>query len=523
LRIVIRVDASAAIATGHVMRCLTLASALRQRGAAVSFICREHPGHLCGLIEERGFPVSRLPAPRADVRGAAGPAHAAWLGASWEEDAEQTRSALAAMGEKPDWLVVDHYALDRRWESALRASAGRLMAIDDLADRAHDCDLLLDQNMVAKMHARYAGKVPEACVLLLGTDYALVQPIFAELRTRAPSAQEPVRRIFIYFGGVDSDNLTGRTLSAFIGLKRPDIEVDAVFSASAPHAQALRRLAAAHKNIHLHSGLLTLAPLMVRADVAVGAGGATSWERLCLGLRSIVVTTAENQRSTTEELARRDLICWLGPKEKADEAAFARELDAMIGGRSSRRCPAPFDGRGVDRVSAALTVTGASPLRVRYVKPQDEGLLLEWANDSETRRNSLSPDRIAAETHHAWFVNYLSRSDDRRLCIVETTDGVALGQVRFTRHEQDWEVHYAIGPAYRGRGLGRPLLEAALESLSSDIPGVAIFGRVKDSNLRSRRIFESLGFDVRPKSPAGTTIYQRTFGRTAAGARIKGK
>ncbi len=509
MRIVIRVDASLAIATGHVMRCLTLACALRQRGALVSFICREHPGHLCDLLEERGFPVSRLPAPRADVHADGGLAHSAWLGTSWQEDAEQTRAALKG---KPDWLVVDHYALDTRWEKKLRPSVGRIMVIDDLADRVHDCELLLDQNLVAGVHSRYDGKAPEECALLLGPNYALIQPIFSELRTRVPSNEGPVRRIFVYFGGVDADDLTGRALSAFISLKRPDIEVDAVISTTSPHAVALRRMTEPHRNIRLHAGLLTLAPLMVKADLAIGAGGATSWERLCLGLRAIVVATADNQCPTTEELDRRGFIRWLGYKDKVDEAALARELEGMIQGRSLRRCAATIDGKGVDRVSTALTVTATAPLRVRFVRPEDEGLLLEWANDHTTRRNSLAPDCISEQTHHAWFAPYLCRSEDRRLCIVETSGGVGLGQVRFTRHEKDWEVHYAIGPAYRGRGLGRPLLEAALESLNRDIPGVTIFGRVKDSNLRSRKIFESLGFDIRPGSQAGTRVYQRGFG-----------
>ena len=508
MRIVIRVDASRDIATGHVMRCLTLASALRHRGASVSFVCREHPGHLCGLIEERGFSVSRLPPPRA-ASGADGDlAHSSWLGASWRDDAQQT---IGALGGRPDWLVVDHYALDRRWEGELRPSVGGIMAIDDLADRAHDCDLLLDQNLVAHMHERYNGKVPEACALLLGTDYALLQPMFSELRSRVPPAEGAVRRLLIYFGGVDSDDLTGRALSAFLTLKRPDIQADVVFSSGSAHADALRKRAAGHANVRLHSGLLTLAPLMFQADMAVGAGGATSWERLCLGLRCLVVTTAENQRAVAEELHRRGLINWLGRKEDLDEAALAREMSRMIEGLSPRRVASALDGKGVERVSVALTLNDSVPLRVRFVRPHDEGILLDWANDLTTRRNSLAPDRIGEETHRAWLANYLCRSDDRRLCIVETTDGVALGQVRFTRQERVWEVHYAIGPAYRGRGLGRPLLEAALESLIRDVPGATIYGRVKDSNLRSCKIFESLGFAVRPGPQSGTRIYQRAY------------
>jgi spore coat polysaccharide biosynthesis predicted glycosyltransferase SpsG len=169
---------------------------LRERGAAVFFICREHDGHLCDLIEERGFAVSRLPASKAGLFQAENtPAQAAWLGASWQEDAEQTRVAIEASGAKPDWLVVDHYAIDQRWERTLRTSAWRIMSIDDLADRAHDCDLLLDQNLVAQMYTRYRSKVPAACGLLLGPEYALLQTSYAELYDRVPPREGPIRRI----------------------------------------------------------------------------------------------------------------------------------------------------------------------------------------------------------------------------------------------------------------------------------------------------------------------------------------
>ncbi|HPZ14727.1 MAG TPA: UDP-2,4-diacetamido-2,4,6-trideoxy-beta-L-altropyranose hydrolase, partial [Bacillota bacterium] len=208
LHIVIRTDASPAIGTGHVMRCLTLANALARKGVGVSFICREHEGNLCDLIEEQGFTVHRLPAPESSFEADATPAHAAWLGAAWQEDARQTGAVIRTLGIKPTWLVVDHYGLDYRWEEALRPLVGRIFVIDDLADRAHDCDLLLDQNLFADMQTRYAGKVPADCRLLLGPEYALLQPIYAELHDRIPPREGPVRRILISFGGADRDNLT---------------------------------------------------------------------------------------------------------------------------------------------------------------------------------------------------------------------------------------------------------------------------------------------------------------------------
>lgn len=358
MNIVFRSDASLSIGHGHVMRCLTLASALRDCGAAVSFVCREHDGHLCELIEERGFAVSRLPARTAGTRAEDTPGHAAWLGAPWQEDAEQTCAIMEASGAKPDWLVVDQYALDHRWESAMRSSVGRIMVIDDLADRVHDCDLLLDQNLVAQMETRYLDLVPVRCHLMLGPDYALLQPIYGQLRAGIAPREGPVRRILIFFGGVDSDNLTGRTLAAFLQLDRPDIEADVVVSAGSPHAVAIREQVAGHRNIHLHSGLPTLAPLMVKADLGIGGGGATSWERFCLGLPTLVVTLADNQRPVTENLYAQGLIHWIGDREQADlrtiSESLARALELNSLRDWSSRCLQICTGQGVSRVSTFM-------------------------------------------------------------------------------------------------------------------------------------------------------------------------
>ena len=482
------------------MRCLTLGSALAKKGVDVSFICREHEGHLCDLIEGQGFAVHHLPAPADGFRAEATPFHAAWLGASWQEDAEQTIAAIKTLGVKPDWLVVDHYALDHRWESALRPLVGGVFVIDDIADRIHDCDLLLDQNLVADMHTRYTGKVPEDCHLLLGPEYALLQPIYAELHDRIPPREGPIHRILISFGGADRDNLTGRVLAAFLSLSRPDIDVDVVIPGTSPYGPEIQDQAAGHANIHLHSDLPSLAPLMARADLAIGAAGTTSWERLCLGLPALVVTLAENQRPIADGLHRQGLVRWLGHKDEVSEQSIRQALTKLIEEGIDREwslhCRVAVDGRGVDRTGAVLTITAETPLQVRHARLSDEALLLTWANDPETRQNSFSPDPISAETHRRWFRNCLRDLDGCRLYVVETEEGIPVGQVRFERQELAWEISYSLAPHFRRRGLGRPLLEIALSKMRSDYPGALVLGRVKPDNLLSRKIFKSLGFDA---------------------------
>jgi UDP-2,4-diacetamido-2,4,6-trideoxy-beta-L-altropyranose hydrolase len=504
MKAVFRVDASLQIGSGHVMRCLTLAEALRAHGAQCHFISRAHPGHLLELIRKRGFAVNALPAelspPPANTQVVSErpnePAHAPWLGSDWQTDAEETGAIVESL--RPDWLVVDHYALDQQWETALRPWVDRIMVIDDLADRRHDCDLLLDQNMVAHMHTRYVDKVPAACGLLLGPKYALLQPIYAELHNRIPPRESQIQRIFIFFGGADRDNLTGRSLAAFMSLNRPDIEVDVVIADNCPHAETISHQVVGHGNIHLYSSLPTLATLMVKADLAIGAGGATSWERLCLGLPTLVVTLAENQRPIADGLSQGGLIRLLGHQDVVDHTTIAQALGKLLQKGLdedwSLRCLSAVDGKGIDRVCAALTVTATTRLRVRHARLDDKSMLLEWVNEPSTRDDAFSPKLISAEIFRNWFHARLRDLESCRLYLVETEDSVPVGHVRFDHADQMWSIEYAISPHFRGSGLGPRLLEAALLTLREEESGALVLGQMKDNNQPSCQVFETLAF-----------------------------
>ncbi len=342
-----RTDGGTHIGSGHVMRCLNLAQSLRMHGAEVLFICQEQPGHLCGLISQRGFAVECL----ATASGL--------LVDDWISDAKATREILEArLGRKVDWLIVDHYRLDSRWERAVRELASRLMVIDDLCDRNHDCDLLLDQNLVPNMHDRYAKKIPVCCRQLLGPSYALLHPDYKKLHDYVKPHRETVERILIFFGGADRANFTDRALEAFIALDRSDIEVEVVIGASNRHGDAIRQKVQVQSNVRVHSDLPSLAPLMSRADLAIGAGGSTHWERLCLGLPCLVVTLADNQRLVSQELHRLGVIELLGHHDEVNQSMLFQALDRWVRQGVSKewslRCMGIVDGRGSDRVAAAI-------------------------------------------------------------------------------------------------------------------------------------------------------------------------
>ena len=314
--ILFRCDASLAIGSGHVMRCRTLARELQRRGASITFLCRRQPGDLIALLEQE-FRVLALPQQAlARCEGLEGrELYGAWLGCSQIHDADDCLTALASAGlSSADWLVVDHYGLDASWEAQLlHALVGdkgtpKLLAIDDLADRPHQADVLLDQNFFgAVTDQRYQGLVPSHCRQLLGPHYALLGPEYAQLHSLVPVRTE-LRRVLVFFGGVDPSNLTGRTLEALLDPALAHLAVDVVLGRQSPHRQAVADLVAQRPFTTLHGPLPSLAGLIARADLAIGAGGATTWERACLGLASIVTPIAANQQEGAKALERQGLV-----------------------------------------------------------------------------------------------------------------------------------------------------------------------------------------------------------------------
>jgi UDP-2,4-diacetamido-2,4,6-trideoxy-beta-L-altropyranose hydrolase len=313
LRIAIRADASATIGSGHVARCLTLARALRERGAEVVFLTRAFANGGLAAIRTAGFAAIPLP-----VRDGYADS---WLGASLEDELADVRRALAP-GAPWHRVVVDHYSLGARWERSARAFADGIFAIDDLADRDHACDVLLDQNRLSGGEAAYRPRVPAGTTLLLGPRYALLRDEFGPQNARLRDGR--CAKLFVFFGGVDAPNMTARALDALESLAWDDLSADVVIGAANPHAQAIA--ARADARIRVHAATDAIASLMMRADLAIGAGGTTSWERAALGLASLVAAIAPNQVTLVRDLAAAGVVRDMGVAAMTDPAAIARAL-----------------------------------------------------------------------------------------------------------------------------------------------------------------------------------------------------
>ena len=357
---IFRTDASRTIGTGHAMRCLTLADALKQAGTTCRFVCRELDGHLIETIRARGHAVMTLPAPAGQVAhfDPHSPHHAAWLGVPWEQDAADSTAAL--QGERPDWLVVDHYALDARWERRLRPHCVRLFAIDDLADRPHECDVLLDQNLGRKA-ADYAGKVPGSCDILAGAAFALLRPAFPAARAASLERRKSgnLGQLLIALGGVDKDNITSEILAALQHAPLPEgCRIVVAMGAKAPWTAQVREAAERLPfDTQVQVGTDAMAELMAASDLAIGAAGTMAWERCCLGLPTLTVVIAENQRAGAQALAASG-ACMLLPLPLRTETLTNTLNEVLAPGllRSMQEAAAAItDGTGVQRVLGRMT------------------------------------------------------------------------------------------------------------------------------------------------------------------------
>ena len=337
MKVCIRADSSTVIGIGHIMRCMTLAGVLRSCGSEVSFICRKETGNLIGFIEKNGYRVYPLP---IDIDFAA--------------DMDLAQKILKEQPKLADWLIVDHYEIDVSWEYSSREFVNKIMVIDDLANRKHDCDILLDQNY-NKNGSRYNGLVPEDCIQLLGPEYTLLRPQFREARENFKRENNEVKRVLVFMGGADSTNETGKVLKAAKLLNRDNVAVDVVIGASNPFKNEIKTMAKQIPNTTCYFDVNNMAELMSSADISIGASGTSTWERCCIGLPSIVMILADNQKEIAEELEREGVVVNLGWHGDVTEMDIRDAVQNLLADSDKRRSMGlkgkmMVDGNGAIRV-----------------------------------------------------------------------------------------------------------------------------------------------------------------------------
>lgn len=369
--VVFRVDASVEIGSGHVMRCLTIAEALKTNGVQCHFVCREHPGNMIELVRSRGFNVHALPATIVERAENTKPKsvvpHASWLGASIEEDALLCADLISHL--LPDWLVADHYSLDSAWINNTVFGKTKTLILDDLADRLHNADILLDQSL-GRLEKEYNGLISSNCKLLVGSAYAILRPEFKKMRSYSlerRKGQEKIRSLLVNLGGVDKDNVTSKVLKA-IGLSDLPLNcrITIVMGATAPWIPEVRKAAQSLPyETEVVVNVNDMANRMCNADLAIGAAGSTSWERCCLGLPTLMLVLAANQKNIAEKLEAASASYTVDHMNLNSSLpiALSKISKPNVLSRMSDAASKLVDGRGVDRLLNEM-----SSLDYRYVK-----------------------------------------------------------------------------------------------------------------------------------------------------------
>ncbi|WP_247267715.1 MULTISPECIES: UDP-2,4-diacetamido-2,4,6-trideoxy-beta-L-altropyranose hydrolase [Pseudomonas] len=484
MRVLIRADASPTIGSGHIARGLTLARVLRKQGSHVAFACRRLPGHRLDALAAEGFETFALP----DFYPDEDPQQAIESMLPWQADIEELDALLAGHAAF-DWIIADHYGLDHHWQTAARRWAPRIAAVDDLATRRYSVDLLLNQNL-SGLSANYAPLLPEGCRTLLGPRYAMLREEFV---CPAIAIKPKARRVLVNFGGFDA---AMQTHHAMLALKDfAELEVDFVAGADNPAWAQMQALAATRPHWRLHSFVSDFQQRMTAADLFIGAGGGTSWERAALGLPTICIAVSNNQQANGEVMAAAGAHVFMGAREQVSVEQLRDAIGFVVDNVYLRQSLAErsrqlVDGRGALRVAAALA---GAVLKLRLATLDDAQLLFDGRNAEAVRRWSLDAGAIEWPQHLNWL-NASLRNPQRLLLIAEADDG-AVGVLRYDLRGFEAEVSLYLLEGRLGLGWGRALLARGEAFVREHWPQMTVItAQVLPGNRPSLNVFRDAGF-----------------------------
>jgi UDP-2,4-diacetamido-2,4,6-trideoxy-beta-L-altropyranose hydrolase len=475
-QVIFRVDGGKKIGSGHVVRCMTLARELQVLKCDTCFIMRESDGNLSAMVEKAGFEVRLLEGShQADMKFDldTGPMPVQMQ----LEDARQTLDTLKDW--LFDWVVVDHYGLGIEWETELRSTGANICAIDDLANRQHECEGLLDANYLGATHTwRYESLVPSNCLMMVGPTFSLLQTQYASIHAVLPYADGMVRRILVFFGGSDSSNQSSKVLDALSSSDLEHLAVDLVLGIDHSHRDQIDALASSRGNVNIHNNLGTLAGLMARADFAIGAGGITTWERMSCGVPSLIVAVASNQERVISALTTDGFVASLTSGKHASCEEWRDAIRTLVSDRvklaamgEKGRCL--VDGLGAKYVAHLLISGSLDKIRLRSAHLEDEYLLLKWAKDLDTKRQSFTFGAITAKQHAELFCKKLVDSNSY-LLIGESESGLPVGQALLVIDDiGEAVINISIDSRLRGSGLGSKLLKCVLEKFKAEAPSLS--------------------------------------------------
>lgn len=476
-----RCDASPNIGAGHVMRCITLAKAMKEQGWDCHFLTGSETETTVPALQKNNFSI------HSDV---------------FEP-------------EKADVLIVDSYKLNAEYETRARQWAKHVVVIDDLADREHNCDLLIDQTF-NRSSDDYKNLTPVTAKILTGSQYAILRSEFSALRDDVAKRRTgEIERVLVTFGATNIGHNLEKTILALTNLKTKFLTIDLLIGGHANEDTNLQilieDLKERSREVRIYNHVEDMAKLMCDADLAIGAGGTTSWERCCLGLPTLMMEIAENQTTLAKNLASSGAIINLGWHEEVTSQDIETKIDTMLEDtiavrKMSERAAQICDGQGTQKIIDAIhNLIKFSRVTLRKAKHDDADILLEWRNDKLTRKASVNMEIIKREDHDKWFEQTLS-NNLRELYIAEIS-GQPIGTTRLDKiDKQNFEISWTVAPKYRGQGVGKIIVQKTIEMK----PDAVFLAQVKKANIASLSIAKSSGMEQSDEKDDVVTFKRKT-------------
>lgn len=511
-KIAFRTDASIIIGKGHVMRCLTLAHyvssihRLKDIETEIIFITTPHYGNLNNFIEEQGYRVISLPRSTWEMKAID---TNSWLGRTQEQDAQ---FCIDNISTPLDLLIIDHYAIDKTWHQLMRATYNKLMVIDDLANKEYDCDILLDQTLSRKA-TDYKDLTPKNCKILTGINYTLLRDEFISQRRIAQKKRQRLTslpcnfHVLISLGGFDPDNVSKVAIKALIKLYSTvnPFTATIVLASQSSHVKSISNLISEHSWITLELDSQKMSELMLNADIAVGASGSTAWERCCLGLPTLSIETADNQKLVSKALQQQGAIINLGESNNINETmihnALINILPQTIKAHTEdvnniyktmvKQCFSCCDGKGVERVyrQALSDLFPAQEINLSLATQKDVDTLFKWQSDSRIRQYFRNPKPVEYSEHCSWF-NAIINDNSRHIFIINKNSH-PVGMIRLDEDKNnEFEISILVDPVVQGKKVAA----TALTKIIKMYPQRVINAFVNLNNNSSHRLFTQAKF-----------------------------
>ncbi len=536
--IVIRVDSSSRIGVGHVMRCLTLANQLKSEEHRIVFLCKQQQGDVNNIIKESGFEVELLSKPAFDISYEQN--ESLWLGCHFKDDAKECQQKISLLKLKPvDLLIIDHYSLDHKWQNLLMPYCKKIMVIDDLANRKHVCDILLDQTF-GRSQSDYGGLTPQYCMKLVGNEYILLRDEFKILRKKSQKRRKlyiteynkkhsngPVpANIIITMGGSDPENLSQKALLAIEKLTQQTrkITTKVVISSQSKHLGTLALFCQNNTWASLIIDSKSMAELMLTADIAIGACGGTAWERCALGLPCLTTVNAENQQVIANNLANKGAIINLGWHQNItiDSISFAlknlqNDIDKYA--KMVNACFDVCDGVGARKVAQFITTkTMNTVLRKQYeitnelvfrdATLDDCELTFHWQSNKKIRQYFTTPETPSWQEHSQWYQGCL-KDKNRTLLILQDQYQNNIGLLRLDKQKTNqktancYEISIIIAPKHQGNSFS----VIALKNLVKLNESAQYIATIDTKNTASQRAFIKAGFEKMSSNTYQLTVH----------------